>query len=57
MPHIVLLGTLDTTFSEILYLRQQLQQFANFARDELKCTPIDCGRRPITHEAITISQS
>jgi uncharacterized protein (UPF0261 family) len=56
MPHIILIGTLDTKLEEFLYLRSQLhQQFQN-ALNPLEITTIDCGRSPTQHEAITISK-
>jgi uncharacterized protein (UPF0261 family) len=57
MPHIILIGTLDTKLSEFLYLRSQLQDLSKNSSAPLKITTIDCGRSPTKHEAITISQS
>jgi uncharacterized protein (UPF0261 family) len=56
MPHLILIGTLDTKLQEFLYLRSQLQELSQNAPTPLKITLIDCGRTPIHHEAITISQ-
>jgi len=56
MPHIILIGTLDTKLSEFLYLRSQLQKLSEGSPTSLRITTIDCGRSPIKHEAITISQ-
>jgi uncharacterized protein (UPF0261 family) len=57
MPHIILIGTLDTKLEEFLYLRSQLQDLSENAPTRLKITTIDCGRSSTKHEAITISQS
>lgn len=56
MPHILLIGTLDTKLQEFLYLHQQLQDLATVVASPLKITLIDCGRTNTQHEAITISQ-
>ncbi|KAF8855607.1 UPF0261 domain-containing protein [Acephala macrosclerotiorum] len=56
MPHIILIGTLDTKLQEFLYLRQQLQDLSTSTSSPLKITFIDCGRVNTEHEAITISQ-
>ncbi|KAE9366487.1 hypothetical protein N431DRAFT_417266 [Stipitochalara longipes BDJ] len=56
MPHIVLIGTLDTKLSEFLYLRSQLLDLSQNSPTPLRITTIDCGRSPTKHEAITISQ-
>jgi uncharacterized protein (UPF0261 family) len=53
MPHILLLGTLDTKLAEILYLREQLQQSATRFSTPLDITLIDCGRQSVTNDAIT----
>ncbi|KAL3453565.1 hypothetical protein BJX65DRAFT_264265 [Aspergillus insuetus] len=55
MPHILLLGTLDTKLAEILYLREQLQQSATRFSTPLEITLIDCGRQHVTENAITIT--
>ncbi|KAL2800881.1 hypothetical protein BJX66DRAFT_290346 [Aspergillus keveii] len=57
MPHILLLGTLDTKIAEILYLREQLQQSATRFSTPLEITLIDCGRQTITNDAITTSHT
>jgi uncharacterized protein (UPF0261 family) len=57
MPHILLLGTLDTKLAEILYLRAQLQQSATRFSTPLEITLIDCGRQPSTNDAITIKHT
>ncbi|KAJ0426168.1 hypothetical protein BJY00DRAFT_127080 [Aspergillus carlsbadensis] len=57
MPHILLLGTLDTKLEEILYLRDQLQQSATRFSTPLEITLIDCGRQPTTDDAITITNT
>ncbi|THW18297.1 UPF0261 domain-containing protein [Aureobasidium pullulans] len=54
MPHIVLLGTLDTKLPEILYLHSRL---LSLAQPETTITLIDCGRTSVEHTAITISQN
>ncbi|KAI5198025.1 UPF0261 domain-containing protein [Aureobasidium subglaciale] len=53
MPHIVLLGTLDTKLLEILQLRSRL---LSFAPSDTTVTLIDCGRIPVDHPSISISQ-
>jgi uncharacterized protein (UPF0261 family) len=53
MPHIVLLGTLDTKLPEILWLHSQLKALAP---PSTSVTLIDCGRSPVDHPAINISQ-
>ena len=55
MPHIVLLGTLDTKLSEILYLRSCLYESSTHHSKPLRITLIDCGSTEVSHEAITIS--
>jgi uncharacterized protein (UPF0261 family) len=57
MPHIILLGTLDSKLNELLYLRSQLLELSFLARTTLKITIIDCGRSPAHQEDITITQS
>lgn len=57
MPHIILIGTLDTKLEEFLYLRSQLQELSQNATTTLKITTIDCGRSSTQHEAIIISQA
>lgn len=55
--HIILLGTLDTKRSEVLYLREQLTRTAELLAQPLQITLIDCGCRPVTDNAITIPQT
>ncbi|KAJ5503036.1 hypothetical protein N7463_005910 [Penicillium fimorum] len=57
MPHIILLGTLDTKRAEILYLYTELQQNATCFSKPLQITLIDCGRLAIADDAITISHT
>lgn len=51
MATVVLLGTCDTKLEELIFLRSQILQ-----NDQAKVILIDLGRRPVSHEAITISQ-
>lgn len=53
MPHIVLLGTLDTKLPEILHLHSRLVALCS---PGTSITVIDCGRSPVDHPAISISQ-
>lgn len=53
MPHIVLLGTLDTKLLEILHLHSRLRALSS---PGTSITLIDCGRNSVKHPAITISQ-
>ncbi|CEL07310.1 hypothetical protein ASPCAL10471 [Aspergillus calidoustus] len=55
MPHILLLGTLDTKLAELLYLHGQLQQGATRFSTPLEITLIDCGRQPVTDSSINIT--
>ncbi|KAJ5556014.1 hypothetical protein N7513_003656 [Penicillium frequentans] len=57
MPHIILLGTLDTKREEVYYLRNQLQQISARLSTPLEITLIDCGRQAIPDDAITISHT
>ncbi|KAL3455782.1 hypothetical protein BJX64DRAFT_57615 [Aspergillus heterothallicus] len=57
MPHILLLGTLDTKLDEILYLHHELTTTAARCSTPLQITLIDCGRQPTTHPSITISHT
>jgi uncharacterized protein (UPF0261 family) len=57
MPHILLLGTLDTKLAELLYLRGQLQQSATPFSTPLEITLIDCGRQPVTDNSINITHN
>ncbi|KAK8210136.1 hypothetical protein M8818_003623 [Zalaria obscura] len=57
MPHIVLLGTLDSKLKEILYLREQILSPLYQGLGEFKVTLIDCGRSPVPDQAVTICQS
>ncbi|KAI4719422.1 UPF0261 domain-containing protein [Aureobasidium sp. EXF-10727] len=53
MPHIVLLGTLDTKLPEILHLHSRLVALCS---PGTSITVIDCGRSPVDHPPISISQ-
>jgi uncharacterized protein (UPF0261 family) len=53
MPHIVLLGTLDTKLPEILHLHSRLEALSS---SDTSITLIDCGRVPVIHPAIGITQ-
>ncbi|KAH0340524.1 UPF0261 domain-containing protein, partial [Aureobasidium melanogenum] len=53
MPHIVLLGTLDTKLPEILHLHSRL---VALSLPGTSITVVDCGRSPVDHPAISISQ-
>jgi uncharacterized protein (UPF0261 family) len=53
MPHIVLLGTLDTKLPEILHLHSRLEALSS---PGTSITLIDCGRIPVVHPAISITQ-
>lgn len=55
MPHILLIGTLDTKLEEFVYLHSQLFKLSIDAPTPLQVTLIDCGRLPTQHEAITIT--
>ncbi|CAG8939947.1 unnamed protein product [Penicillium salamii] len=57
MPHIILLGTLDTKHAEILYLHHQLKEIASRLSQPLQVTLIDCGCQNIIDEAITVTHS
>ncbi|KAI5250032.1 UPF0261 domain-containing protein [Aureobasidium subglaciale] len=52
MPHIVLLGTLDTKLLEISHLRSRV---LSLAPPSAKITLIDCGRNVVDHPSISIS--
>jgi uncharacterized protein (UPF0261 family) len=56
MPHIILIGTLDTKLQEFLYLHQQLKELSTATTTPLRITFIDCGRTPTQHPAVTIPQ-
>ncbi|KAH0289936.1 hypothetical protein M436DRAFT_41785 [Aureobasidium namibiae CBS 147.97] len=53
MPHIVLLGTLDTKLPEILHLHSRLEALSS---PDTSITLIDCGRTLVKHPAISITQ-
>jgi len=53
MPHIVLLGTLDTKLPEILHLHSRLEALSS---PGTSITLIDCGRTLVNHPAISITQ-
>ncbi|KAJ5861766.1 uncharacterized protein N7529_009076 [Penicillium soppii] len=57
MPHIILLGTLDTKHEEVLYLYNQLKKTASRFSHPLQITLIDCGRQPIADDAIAITHT
>ncbi|KKK21080.1 hypothetical protein ARAM_004318 [Aspergillus rambellii] len=57
MPHIILLGTLDTKLSEILYLHDQLKETAARLASPLQISLIDCGRQAVNNPAITVSHT
>ncbi|RAH49944.1 UPF0261-domain-containing protein [Aspergillus brunneoviolaceus CBS 621.78] len=57
MPHIILLGTLDTKRTEVLFLYRQLQHNAARSSTPLEITLIDCGRQDTTDEAITFGHA
>ncbi|CAD0108591.1 unnamed protein product [Aureobasidium uvarum] len=54
MPHIVLLGTLDTKLPEILHLHSRLVALSS---PGASITVIDCGRSPVVHPVIGISHN
>lgn len=46
MPHIIILGTLDTKLNEILYLRSRIEHALDqYSHVSSKVTLIDCGRK------------
>ncbi|CBF84628.1 hypothetical protein AN8931.2 [Aspergillus nidulans FGSC A4] len=57
--HLILLGTLDTKRSEVLYLHSQLHQTASRLNTPLSITLIDCGVRSEidSDPAITVSHT
>ncbi|KAL4778130.1 hypothetical protein BJX76DRAFT_344034 [Aspergillus varians] len=58
MPHILLLGTLDTKHAEVLYLHTQLQQTSTHLSQKTKITLIDCGcRSTSTDPRISITRN
>ncbi|KAL2862327.1 Tm-1-like ATP-binding domain-containing protein [Aspergillus lucknowensis] len=57
MPHILLLGTLDTKREEVRYLYGQLQQNSTHFSTPIQITLIDCGCRETKDDAITISHT
>jgi uncharacterized protein (UPF0261 family) len=57
MPHIILIGTLDSKLDEFLYLRSQLLECSTYASTPLKITTIDCGRTSTQHGDISITQA
>jgi len=56
MPHIILLGTLDSKLAEYLYIYDQLTNSPVQTKTPVKVTLVDCGRSPTKHDKITISQ-
>ncbi|GAB7339635.1 hypothetical protein MBLNU457_6226t1 [Dothideomycetes sp. NU457] len=57
MPNIILLGTLDSKLEEFLYIYDQLVNPSVQTKTPVKVTLIDCGRSPVKHDKISISQS
>ncbi|KAJ5701043.1 hypothetical protein N7488_008591 [Penicillium malachiteum] len=57
MPHVILLGTLDTKCAEVLYLYSQLKEAATRFSTPIEITLIDCGRQPTIDNAITIGNA
>ncbi|KAJ5769679.1 hypothetical protein N7520_004238 [Penicillium odoratum] len=57
MPHIILLGTLDTKREEVSFIYTKLKETASRFSTPLEITLIDCGRQPITDNAITIGHT
>ncbi|KAF2224640.1 hypothetical protein BDZ85DRAFT_272752 [Elsinoe ampelina] len=56
MPHIILLGTLDTKLQEFKFLHSQLLSNSNFSRKP-RITVIDCGRSEVKDDVISIRQT
>ncbi|CAG7999325.1 unnamed protein product [Penicillium salamii] len=54
MPHIILLGTLDTKRAQVLYLHNQLKKIASRLSQPLRITLIDCGCQNVIDDAITV---
>ncbi|KAJ5344181.1 uncharacterized protein N7506_002546 [Penicillium brevicompactum] len=57
MPHIILLGTLDTKLAQVLYLHSQLKKIASRLSQPLQITLIDCGCQNVTDDAITVGHN
>jgi len=57
MPHIILLGTLDTKLHEFIYLYSRLKSSSPRGESPVKVTLIDCSRQNVSNDRITISQS
>lgn len=57
MPHIILLGTLDSKLEEFLYIYNQLINPSIQTKTPVKVTLIDCGRSPVENDKISITQS
>lgn len=55
MPHVIILGTLDTKLGELLYLRARILEHAVRRGPPITITLIDCGRNPVQHADISIS--
>lgn len=53
MPHIVILGTLDTKLQELLYLRSRILESGN---GKVNVTLVDVGRSPVENDNITVTQ-
>ncbi|KAG8627200.1 hypothetical protein KVT40_004683 [Elsinoe batatas] len=56
MPHIILLGTLDTRLEEFKFLQSQLLSNLNFPQRP-RITVIDCGRSEVKDDVISIRQA
>ncbi|KAF5124146.1 UPF0261 protein [Metarhizium anisopliae] len=57
MPHIVIIGTLDTKKDEFMYLRERIASISQCLPLPTHITLIDCGREHVTNSAISISRS
>ncbi|KAF2157021.1 hypothetical protein K461DRAFT_219952 [Myriangium duriaei CBS 260.36] len=57
MPHIILLGTLDTKLEEFQYLYDQILAFPQSTSSPIKITLIDCGRSSASDHRITLTQA
>ena len=57
MPHVLLLGTLDTKLEEILYLRSRLLETSARFSIPLEITLIDCGRQFTSCDVATVSHT
>lgn len=57
MPHIVIIGTLDTKSQEFLYLRECLLDLSAALHMPMHITLMDCGSKPVANENITIGRA